>query len=154
MIAAFITFMGANNSGEQARKARLPRARHRGRHRHRRRCSCTPSATTPTASIAVILVALFFGFYLMRINYAFMVVGITVMVSQLYVQLDEFSNSLLLLRLEETAIGAAWPSPSSSGAAAAHPAGPARRHARPRRSAVATLVDHATSRLLGEDPRR
>jgi hypothetical protein len=50
---------------------------------------------------------LFFGFYLMRINYTFMVIGITVMVSQLYVQLDEFSNSLLLLRLEETALGAA-----------------------------------------------
>jgi uncharacterized membrane protein YccC len=57
-------------------------------------------------SIAVILAALFFGFYLQRINYAFMVTGITVMVAQLYVQLDEFSNSLLL-RLEETALGAA-----------------------------------------------
>ena len=55
-------------------------------------------------SIAVILVALFFGLYLMRINYAFMVVGITVMVSQLYVQLGEFSNSLLLVRLEETGV--------------------------------------------------
>ena len=33
--------------------------------------------------------------------------AITVMVSQLYVQLGEFSNSLLLLRLEETALGAA-----------------------------------------------
>jgi hypothetical protein len=42
----------------------------------------------------------------MRINYAFMVVAITVMVSQLYVQLGEFSNSLLLVRLEETALGA------------------------------------------------
>src|ERR1700742_3259255 len=35
-----------------------------------------------------------------------MTIGITVMVSQLYVELGEFSNSLLLLRLEETAIGA------------------------------------------------
>jgi len=43
----------------------------------------------------------------MRINYAFMVVGITVMISQLYVQLGEFSDSLLLLRLEETALGSA-----------------------------------------------
>src|SRR5690606_2103339 len=57
-------------------------------------------------SIVVILVALFFGLYLLRISYAFMVIGITVMISQLYVQLNEFSNSLLLLRLEETAIGA------------------------------------------------
>jgi hypothetical protein len=43
----------------------------------------------------------------MRVNYTFMVIGITVMVAQLYVELDEFSDSLLLLRLEETAIGAA-----------------------------------------------
>src|SRR6202035_5536919 len=57
-------------------------------------------------SITVILVTLFLGLYLMRINYAFMVVAITVMVSQLYVQLDEFSNSLLLLRLAETSVGA------------------------------------------------
>jgi uncharacterized membrane protein YccC len=55
----------------------------------------------------VILVALFIGFYLQRINYAFMVIAITVMVSQLYVQLGEFSNVLLLLRLEKTALGAA-----------------------------------------------
>jgi uncharacterized membrane protein YccC len=106
VIAAFITFMGVNNSGEQARKA-LYRVAGTvvgigigslvvdvvGHHTY--------------WSIAVILVTLFFGFYLMRINYAFMVVAITVMVSQLYVQLDEFSNSLLLLRLEETALGAA-----------------------------------------------
>jgi hypothetical protein len=35
-----------------------------------------------------------------------MVIGITVMVSQLYVELGEFSNSLLLLRLAETSVGA------------------------------------------------
>ena len=59
-------------------------------------------------SLAAILAALVLGFYLMRINYAFMAMGITVMVSQLYVQLGEFSGSLLLLlRLEEAAIGAA-----------------------------------------------
>lgn len=106
VIAAFITFMGANNSGEQTRKAILrvagtvvgiaigSLAAHAVGHH-------------TNWSLAVVLVSLFFAFYLIRVNYAFMVVGITVMVSQLYVQLDEFSNSLLLLRLEETAIGAA-----------------------------------------------
>jgi uncharacterized membrane protein YccC len=59
------------------------------------------------SSIAIVLVALFVGFYLMRVNYLFLVIAITVMVSMLYVQLDEFSDSLLLLRLEETALGAA-----------------------------------------------
>lgn len=105
LIAAFITFMGANNAHEQVRKALLRvvgtfvgiivgslAAHELGNHTY--------------GSIAVILVALFFGFYLMRISYAFMVVGITVMVSLLYVQLDEFSNSLLLLRLAETSVGA------------------------------------------------
>jgi uncharacterized membrane protein YgaE (UPF0421/DUF939 family) len=106
VLAALITFMNANTTGEQVRKAFF-------------RVAGTVvgigvGSLLVTAvghhtywSVAVILAALFFGFYLMRINYTFMVIGITVMVSQLYVQLDEFSNSLLLLRLEETALGAA-----------------------------------------------
>jgi uncharacterized membrane protein YgaE (UPF0421/DUF939 family) len=106
VIAAFITFMGANNTGEQVRKALF-------------RVAGTVAGIgaglllvnvigdNTALSLTVILVALFLGFYLMRINYAFMVVGITVMVSQLYVQLGEFSGSLLLLRLEETALGSA-----------------------------------------------
>jgi len=56
--------------------------------------------------IVVIMVSLFIGLYLFRVNYTFMTIGITVMVSQLYVELDEFSNSLLLLRLAETSVGA------------------------------------------------
>jgi uncharacterized membrane protein YccC len=56
-------------------------------------------------SVAVILVALFFGLYFLRTSYVFMVVGLTVVVAQLYEQLGEFSNALLLLRLEETALG-------------------------------------------------
>jgi len=106
VIAAFITFMGANNAGEQLRKGAFrvigtvigvvlgAVAAHYVGHR-------------TWLAIVVILVALFFGMYLMRISYAFMTIGMTIMLSQLYVQLDEFSDSLLLLRLEETAIGAA-----------------------------------------------
>jgi uncharacterized membrane protein YccC len=41
------------------------------------------------------------------VNYTFMTMGITVTMAQLYVQLDEFSWRLLLLRLGETAIGVA-----------------------------------------------
>ena len=58
-------------------------------------------------SIAIILLSLFFGVYLFRVSYAFMVVGITVGIAQVYVELGEFSNALLVLRLEETLIGAA-----------------------------------------------
>jgi len=48
---------------------------------------------------------LFFGIYLIRINYIFMVIGVTVTMSLLYVQFGEFSWGLLVLRLAETAIG-------------------------------------------------
>jgi hypothetical protein len=105
VIAVFITFMGTSNSGEQVMKA------------------CFRIAGTVVGigvgsllidavghdvypSLAVILIALFFGLYFLRTSYVFMVVGVTVVVAQLYEQLGEFSNALLLLRLEETALGA------------------------------------------------
>jgi uncharacterized membrane protein YgaE (UPF0421/DUF939 family) len=147
VIAAFITFMGANNSGEQARKAGFRVVgtivgigigslvvRIVGHHTN--------------WSIAVILTALFLGFYLMRINYAFMVIGITVMVSQLYVQLDEFSNSLLLLRLEETGIGAAVAILVVTFVLPLRTRRVLRIALRAHVGAVGTLVDHATDRLL------
>lgn len=106
VIAAFVTFMGANSATEQVRKG------------FNRVLGTVVGALVggllahlvgPHGWIAIIVIlcAIFFGIYLMRISYAFMVIGITVMVSQLYVQLDEFTNSLLVLRLEETALGAA-----------------------------------------------
>ena len=105
VIAAFITFMGANTAGEQIRKSVF-------------RIAGTFVGVIVGAVLAhlvgdrvllqlvVVLVSLFLGLYLFRVNYAFMTVGITVMVSQLYVELAEFSNALLVLRLEETALGA------------------------------------------------
>ncbi|HEY6790373.1 MAG TPA: FUSC family protein, partial [Trebonia sp.] len=105
LIAAFITFMGANTAGEQLRKGVF-------------RVAGTVVGVIAGAVLAhlvgdrvwlqivVVLVSLFLGLYLFRINYAFMAIGITVMVSQLYVEFDEFSNNLLLLRLGETAVGA------------------------------------------------
>ena len=61
----------------------------------------------PAWTIVVILVSVSLGLYLQRADYAFLVVGVTVMVSQLYVEFGEFSNALLVARLKETAIGAA-----------------------------------------------
>jgi hypothetical protein len=106
VIAAFITFMGTNTAGEQIRKGFF-------------RVAGTLVGVVVGALLAhavgnvvwlqivVVLVSLFLGLYLMRVNYAFMTIAITVMVSQLYVELGEFSNSLLLLRLSETSVGAA-----------------------------------------------
>jgi uncharacterized membrane protein YccC len=50
--------------------------------------------------------SMFCGFYLIRVSYAYMIFFITIMLGQLYSVLHEFSPGLLVLRLEETAIGA------------------------------------------------
>jgi uncharacterized membrane protein YgaE (UPF0421/DUF939 family) len=105
VIATFITFTGANTSGEQVRKA-LWRVLGTLVGILVGSLLVDLVGQNAYASVAVILAALFVGFYLMRISYAFFVVGITVMVSQLYQDLGEFSENLLRLRLEETALGA------------------------------------------------
>jgi hypothetical protein len=152
VIAAFITFMGTNNQGEQTRKAasrvvgtvigvaagslivRLIGAHH------------------SDVSIAVILLSLFLGVYLMRISYAFMVIAVTVTVSQLYVQLGEFTNSLLLQRLEETTIGAAVTIAVVMLVVPLRTRRVLRVAMRTYIEALASLVGHATARLLNDSP--
>jgi hypothetical protein len=104
VIAVFIAFMGTNTSGEQVRKAIY-------------RVGGTVVGILvgsllahaighSTWSLPVIVFALCLGTYFMKVNYGLMVIGITVVVSQLYEQLGEYSNHLLVLRLEETSVGA------------------------------------------------
>lgn len=150
VIAAFITFLGANTSGEQVRKAVF-------------RVAGTAVGIVIGSllvhlvghhagwSIAVILVALFFGFYLFRVNYAFMVIGITVMMSQLYVQLDEFSNSMLLLRLGETALGAGVAALVTLFVLPLKTRHVLRVAFSDYLRAVREMTGHATARLLGAD---
>lgn len=64
------------------------------------------AGSTP-AVLVVIVASMFLGFYLFRVSYAYMIFFVTIMVGQLYSALHEFSSGLLVLRLEETAIGAA-----------------------------------------------
>jgi uncharacterized membrane protein YccC len=97
--------------------------------------------------LVVVLVSLFLGLYLMRVNYAFMVVGITVMVSQLYVELDEFSNALLVLRLEETAIGAGVAIATVLLVLPLHVGRVARVAARQQVEALGDLIDRCLARL-------
>jgi uncharacterized membrane protein YgaE (UPF0421/DUF939 family) len=104
VLATFLAFMATTNSGEQVRRALF-------------RVAGTAIGIVAGdllvhltggrvwVSLLIVLVALFFGIYLIRVNYTFMVIGITVTVTQLYAQLGEFSWQLLLLRLGETAIG-------------------------------------------------
>jgi uncharacterized membrane protein YgaE (UPF0421/DUF939 family) len=151
VIAVFVTFMGANNSGEQTRRA-LYRISGTvigivigslvvdavGNHAH--------------WTIAVVLVAFFLGMYLMRINYTFFVIAITIVISQLYQELHVFSNNLLLWRLAETALGAVitilvvtFVLPLRSGRVLRVAF---RNHVR----AIGTLVDHASGVLTSEGP--
>src|SRR5699024_704833 len=58
------------------------------------------------AIVATIILSMFCGFYLLRVSYAYMIFFVTIMVAQLYTVLHEFTPGLLILRLEETAIGA------------------------------------------------
>ncbi len=104
VLVCFLAFQATSNAGEQVRKALF-------------RLSGTAIGIVVgdllvhvthaqiALSLLVVLVAMFLGVYLIRVNYTFMVIGITVMVSQLYAQLGELSFHLLLLRLAETAVG-------------------------------------------------
>lgn len=104
VLATFLAFMATTNSGEQVRKALF-------------RVAGTAIGIVAGdllvhltgglvwVSLVIVLLALFLGIYLIRVNYTFMVIGITVTVAQLYAQLGELSWHLLLLRLGETAIG-------------------------------------------------
>ena len=146
VIAAFITFMGANTAGEQLRKSVF-------------RVAGTVVGVIAGSVLAhlvgdrvwlqivVVLVSLFLGLYLFRINYTFMTIGITVMVSQLYVELDEFSNSLLLLRLAETAVGAGVAILTVLLVLPLHIGRVARVAARQQLEALADLADRCLDRL-------
>ena len=106
VLAVFLCFNAASNSGEQVRRA-LFRAGGTAVGIVLGDLLVHVTGGHVWSSLLIVLVALFFGIYLIRINYMFMTMGITVTMAQLYVQFDEFSWSLLLLRLAETAIGVA-----------------------------------------------
>ncbi|PTL79342.1 hypothetical protein DAT35_34640 [Vitiosangium sp. GDMCC 1.1324] len=59
-----------------------------------------------SVELVSVFVCIFFGFYLIRISYAWMVFWFTAMLSVLYSLLGRFSPGLLYLRIEETMIGA------------------------------------------------
>ena len=86
VLAVFLCFIAATNSGEQVRRALF-------------RAGGTAIGIVVGdllvhltgghvwSSLLIVLVALFFGIYLIRVNYMFMTIGITVTMAQLYVQL-------------------------------------------------------------------
>jgi uncharacterized membrane protein YccC len=105
VIAAFVIFAGTNSWGETLTK---------GWQRLLGTMLGVPSgvlvatlfAGDKTASLAAIFVCLFCAFYFMTVTYSLMTFWITTMLALLYGLLGEFSFGVLLLRIEETAIGA------------------------------------------------
>jgi uncharacterized membrane protein YccC len=105
VIAAFVIFAGTNSWGETLTKGwqrllgttlGVP-------------CGvlvATLFAGDKTVSLAGIFVCLFCAFYFMTVTYSLMTFWITTMLALLYGLLGEFSFGVLLLRIEETAIGA------------------------------------------------
>ena len=105
VIAAFVIFAGTNSWGETLTKGwqrllgtilGVP-------------CGmlvATLFADNKTASLAMIFVCLFCAFYFMTVTYSLMTFWITTMLALLYGLMGEFSFGVLLLRIEETAIGA------------------------------------------------
>ncbi|ORV98111.1 FUSC family protein [Mycobacterium kyorinense] len=105
VIAAFVTFAGTNSWGETLTK---------GWQRLLGTALGVPSgvliATLVSgdrgASLVLIFVCLFCALYVMKIAYSMMIFWITTMLALLYGLLGQFTVHLLLLRIEETAIGA------------------------------------------------
>jgi uncharacterized membrane protein YgaE (UPF0421/DUF939 family) len=105
VIAAFVIFAGTNSWAETLTK---------GWQRLLGTMLGVPSgvlvatlfAGDKTASLAAIFVCLFCAFYFMTVTYSLMTFWITTMLALLYGLLGEFSFGVLLLRIEETAIGA------------------------------------------------
>jgi uncharacterized membrane protein YgaE (UPF0421/DUF939 family) len=106
VLAVFLSFLMASNSGEQERRA-LFRTGGTAIGIVAGDLAVHVTGGRVWSTLAIVLVSMFFGVYLIRLNYMFLVVAITVSISQLYVQIDIFSWQLLLLRLAETAIGSA-----------------------------------------------
>ncbi len=105
VIAAFVIFAGTNSWGETLTKGwqrllgtllGVP-------------CGvlvATLLAGDKTAALAGIFVCLFCAFYFMTVTYSLMTFWITTMLALLYGLLGQFSFGVLMLRIEETAIGA------------------------------------------------
>jgi uncharacterized membrane protein YccC len=102
----FVCFLAASNSAEQVRRA-VMRAAGTGVGIVLGDVLVHVTGGRVWSSVGIVLVAMFFGIYLLRVNYVFLSIAITVMISQLYVQLGQFSWQILLLRLGETVVGVA-----------------------------------------------
>ena len=150
VIGAFVVFHGTSNAEEQVGKAL---SRIAGTLVGIVVGSRLVDLIGPHAGwmIMIILASVLLGLYLQHADYAFLVIGITVMVSQLYSELGDFSSSLLVQRLEETAIGAAVAAAVVLVVLPLHASRVARVALRDYLAAMASLLRHAYAALGGAE---
>ncbi|HSU74418.1 MAG TPA: FUSC family protein [Terrabacter sp.] len=106
VIAAFIAFTGASNAGETFRRSI---ARVAGTMAGLVGAIALAHVTTghPIAVLTALFACIFLAFYVQRLSYAAMIFFITLLLGQMYTLLNTFTDAVLVLRLEETAAGAA-----------------------------------------------
>ncbi len=105
-IAAFVTFAGTSTATETVRKA-LARTVGTLFGLVVALLLAQASQGDPALTITVGLVCIFGAFYLQPLSYAAMTFFITIVLGELYVMMRLFSDAIMVLRLEETAVGAA-----------------------------------------------
>ncbi|MEO3935317.1 FUSC family protein [Dermatophilaceae bacterium Soc4.6] len=105
VIASFIAFTGTSTAGETIRKS-LGRITGTVAGLVVAVALANVTAGSTVMVLASLGACIFFAFYLQAVSYTGMTFFITLMLGELYALLHTFTDSLLLLRLEETAVGA------------------------------------------------
>ncbi|MDQ2758065.1 MAG: FUSC family protein, partial [Actinomycetota bacterium] len=105
VIASFIAFTGTSTAGETIRKS-LSRIAGTVAGLVVAVALANATADSPVLVLTSLGACIFLAFYLQALSYTAMTFFITLMLGELYALLHTFTDSLLLLRLEETAVGA------------------------------------------------
>ncbi|BBX65210.1 membrane protein [Mycobacterium saskatchewanense] len=150
VIAAFVIFAGTNSWGETLTKGwqrllgtllGVP-------------CGvlvATVLSGDKTASLVAIFVCLFCAFYFLTVTYSLMTFWITTMLALLYGLLGEFSFGVLMLRIEETAIGAVIGATVAILVLPTHTRSAIRTDARAFLTALSALIEVSTATMFGAD---
>ncbi|OBA61616.1 hypothetical protein A5647_10295 [Mycobacterium sp. 1100029.7] len=150
VIAAFVIFAGTNSWGETLTKGwqrmlgtvlGVPCGM----------LAATLVAGDKTASLVAIFVCLFCAFYFMTVTYSLMTFWITTMLALLYGLLGEFSFQMLMLRIEETVIGAVIGIAVAILVLPTNTRTAIRSETRAFLKALSALIEISTATMFGED---
>jgi uncharacterized membrane protein YccC len=103
-------------------------------------------------SVVLIFVCLFCSMYFMRVAYGLMTFWITTMLALLYGLLGEFSFGLLMLRIEETGIGAVIGVAVAILVLPSNTSTAVRNDAHTFLTKLAELIDTSVDTIFGDDP--